>query len=70
MHLGVVAAPPHTNLLQSPSQAADLNSHEILVPEAGDCVLTVQDFYQWTCDIHYLALRGKKKKRDSYTVTT
>lgn len=45
MRVGVVSAPPHTNLLQTPSQAVDLNFREILVPEAGDCLLAVQDFY-------------------------
>jgi len=49
----------HTWICQTSSQAADLNSHENLVLEAGDWLLTVQDFYQQTCDIRYLAVRKK-----------
>lgn len=46
MQDGGGSAPPHRNLLQIPPPAAELNSCEILVPEAGARLLSMQDFYQ------------------------
>lgn len=40
------SAAPHRNLLQIPPPAVELNSCEILVPEAGARLFSMQDFYQ------------------------
>lgn len=50
---------PHRNFLQIPPSAVELSSCEMLVPEAGARLFSMQDFYQGTCDIQSLAFRKK-----------